>query len=78
MNGRHQKNLPQLFYFSEQDDTCLTEIPKGVVSRMRFTFDRPLIVNAGQMIELKNGQWFLLTYPAGKSKRTQITGRWDR
>lgn len=65
------------FMFSETENTKVTEIPVGAVSKnVRFVFDYPFVVKAGGMLALENGEWFQLIYD--KSGRTDVphSGHW--
>ena len=67
------------FYFSDSEETNVAEIGIGVVCRhARFVFDKPLTLQLDEVIELDNGQFFLVKVVDGKEKRTLLNGKWDR
>jgi hypothetical protein len=69
--------MRQRFYFSDTHDTQVDEIRRGVVApNFRFIFTHPIEVKAGQMLELDNGQWFMLAQRNGQIK-VQLDGKWS-
>ena len=63
------------YKFSDDVDTTVYEIGVGVVCRnTRFVFDQMITVKAGQLLELDNGQWFLID---SKNNRTILDGKWS-
>ena len=66
-------------YFKIAADAHMDELGYGIVSnQVRFKFDHPIHVLASQIIELNNGQLFLLNRENDEEKRTPIHGKWDR
>ncbi len=47
-------------------------------STVRFVFDSPVEVKANEMLELDNGQWFLIKWVKGKRVLSRLHGKWDR
>jgi hypothetical protein len=57
----------------------IDEIPLGVVSsNARFVFDQPVSVLAGESIEMKEGQFFLVSNLLGFEVYCPLAGKWDR
>ncbi len=66
-------------YFKVEADVLMHELGYGTAANsVRFRFDHPVQVLASQLLELNNGQLFLLTREDDEKKRTQIHGKWDR
>lgn len=58
--------------------TILTELGlrEGVSTNVCFMLDAPLAVSPNDVIELDNGQWYLLS--AHDATRVLLNGKWDR
>ena len=64
--------FPQ-FRFADTEPVNLNEV--GWVSpHVRFVLDKTVIINPDEIIELANGEWFLIN----SGEKTQIEGKWDR
>jgi hypothetical protein len=66
------------YRISDTQDINLSEIGIGVTCRnARFVFDRLVTVELGDLLELDNGQWFLIKNPDGDEKRIALDGKWS-
>ncbi len=70
--------MPQKYYFDPVSSITIDEIGLGIVANnVRFVFDTSLTLSPGQMVELNDGQWFLISYTGKKRQRRLIDGKWS-
>ena len=57
----------------------IDQIERGVVcSNARFVFDQPVTVLSNEAIEMKDGQFYLVSKPFGVEVYFPLSGKWDR
>lgn len=57
----------------------IDQIDRGVVcSNARFVFDQPVTVLPNEAIEMRDGQFFLVSTPFGVEVYFPLAGKWDR
>lgn len=60
-------------------ERTIDQIEKGVVSsNARFVFDKPVTVLRNEAIEMRDGQFFLVSAPFGVEVYYPLSGKWDR
>ncbi len=72
--------MPQRYYFEGPEDVLLDNIPATMIdSTVQFIFDdAPIRVKSCDMLELDNGEWFLIKRIDREWVYQRLSGKWDR